>query len=175
MLDQYPNYFRKGQIRTIQPLSPPTMNKVMDWVEIMSKIKYFKDYNWYLFGSLSQGFNEPNDMDILMTGGNYRPDIIKGLLDSGLDVGIRHLQTDTEVFYIPNISYLDQDGSKRFGKSFYIYTSYDLVIDKRNGQIRRILDIGQTRVDGLFEHQHSGVLKKWEQTNYQPSRHILLS
>jgi hypothetical protein len=175
MLERYPYYYRKGNIKTLQPLSSPSMSDVSSWVSKMSQIKYFNDYRVYLFGSLSQGYSNPTDMDILFTGGEYDPAKLSWLLDMGLNIGMNEIGVNTDTFYIPDISYLDLPFAKPLGEGYSIYTSYDYVVEAMAGELKVFRDYQKNYTNGLFEFKHTGNAQKAVMRGYVPSKHILLN
>lgn len=175
MFHRYPYYYRKGQIKSLDRLKTPTMDDVSTWVEKMSQIKYYNDYDVYLFGSLSQGYSNPSDMDILFTGGEFDPIVIRHLLDSGMRVGINEIGVYTDIFYIPDITYLNLPYNRVLNPPYSIYTSYDIHIEIIDGELKTFRDYQVETTNGLFEFKHGGMATKAIQRNYTPSKQIKLS
>jgi hypothetical protein len=157
MIERFPYYYRKGKIKVFNELSDASRTHIPIWTERMSKHPFYNDFDCYLFGSLVEE-EKGRDLDIFFTG-EYLPELLVDMMDTGLKIGLE-MGIRTDVFYIPDFSYLDLPPNVLTSDSSKIFTSYDFEMEVVKGKISMFRDYGRNCKDGLFEFSHSAYHKK---------------
>lgn len=147
-------FYQKGQITSSNRLSPPNPSTPMELKEKLLEIKgfngYFKDYTIYLVGSMAVGYDNPKDMDIIVTGelgDTYKVYELMSIISS---VGITLLQTFTDVFYTQDITILDLDPKTSPEVKYECLTGYSMELEIVDNQITRFRDFSSYEKVGLL-------------------------
>lgn len=169
-------FYQKGQITSSNRLSPPNPSTPMELREKLLEMKgfdgYFKDYTIYLTGSLVVGYENPKDMDIMVTGKLGDTYKVYELLNIISSISITSLQTFTDVFYVRDISFLDLDPKTSPEVKYECLTGYSMELEIVDNQITRFRDFSQLEKVGLLtKHTLTYPSEKQIQRGYEGKKY----
>ena len=148
-MKKIPYFYRKGQITSFKRLSNPKVITISRLKEKVQDNPLFEGYQVFVAGSLAVGYENPKDIDIIVTGpyDNYK---VYEVLNELLRIGINELETFTDVFYIESIEVLDLPYFIPYNVFYDAYTPYNLEFEVVDNNVTMLRDFSKLDNEGLL-------------------------
>ena len=171
---QYPYYYSKGNVSTLTPLrqaTPSMFDEVRTFISTQDI-----PYKVVACGSLIQGKESANDLDLMLYGKLDNPTKIYECLNIITDFGLNSLHVNTDIFFVEDISYLSRTPDNRTSIRYDVYLGYSIELEMIDGKITKFRDYNRLGKVGLLtKAQFTQPSLKSVERGYDANRHFFLN